>query len=102
MCLALRNTTRRGRSGVPVIRLRSDRWRFLRVSSLLFLAIVLSVRLSAAASATTGGSGLAGLLLDHFLGVLHALALVRLGGAQLADLGRGLAQHVPVGRGEDD
>src|SRR6476659_1320112 len=99
MCLALRKMARRGRSAVPSTRLRSELCRFLR-ASFLYLMLVSMIYLAAASA--TRRAGLADLALDVFLDVLDALALVRLGGAQLAHLGGRLAQQIAIGARERD
>src|SRR5215510_1434069 len=102
MWRALRNTASRGRSEVPSTRLRSERCRFFRPSflKLTSTSMFAFLYLAATAAATARGTGLADLLLDHFLDVLDALALVRLGGPQLADLGGRLTDEVAVGAGQ--
>src|SRR5262245_56715568 len=101
MWRALRNTANRGRSEVPSMRLRSERCRFFRPSFLKLTSTSMGGSFYlAAAAATARGTGLADLLLDHFLDVLHALALVRLGGAQLADLRGGLTDQIAIGAGQ--
>src|SRR6266540_3831423 len=54
------------------------------------------------AAAAAGGAGLADLALDELLDVLDALALVRLGAAQLTHHGRGLPEQIAVGARECD
>src|SRR5438270_13537071 len=79
-----RNTTRRGFCGVPLTLPRTRLWRRSRPS--------LTVKLGTLAH-----------LPAHVLAlVADALALVRLGRANLADLGRGLADHLLVGSLDDD
>src|ERR1022692_2247025 len=51
----------------------------------------------AALAAAAGRAGLADLALDDLFHVLDALALVRLGGAQLAGLGGGLPDQIAIG-----
>src|SRR5262245_61205824 len=90
MCLAERNTDRRGRSGVPFTFFRIDSLRRSRASSLDFAMMISLCR-----------AGLADLLLDHFLDVLDALPLVRLGGTDRANLGRGLAEELAIDSAQD-
>src|SRR6476646_5401530 len=76
MCDTLRKTRSRGRSGVPLIRLR---WRseiLLRRSFVVLIFMALLLR-----------SRLAGLLLQHFTRVADALLLVGVRLAELADVG---------------
>src|SRR5450432_64374 len=56
----------------------------------------------AALAAAAGRAGLADLALDDLFHVFDALALVGLGRAQLADLGRRLPDQVAIGAGEHD
>src|SRR6266513_393862 len=74
-----RKTTRRGRSAVPCSRPRTRRWRLRR------------------ASRTVGLGTLAHLPAHVLAFVADAFALVRLGRADLANLGRGLTDHLLVG-----
>src|SRR6516165_1541815 len=91
MCFALRNTLSRGRSAVPLIfrRIRS----FRRSRPTICIAM---------ASLSSGLRGLARLLADLLALVAHALAPVRLGRPEAADLGGGLAHHFLVGTGENE
>src|SRR5688572_20231947 len=86
MCLLERKTARRGRSAVPVTFLRTRRCRRARCSVLLN-AIVVPLALLA---------GLPGLAQHLLAGVPDALALVRLGLADLADVGGHLADELLV------
>src|SRR6185295_8872225 len=58
--------------------------------------------LASLSAATARGASLADLLLDHFFNVFDALALVRLGGAQLAHLRRRLADQIAVRAAQRD
>src|SRR5829696_6823474 len=90
MWRAERNTDRRGRSEVPRIFLRTRRCRRIRASRLLFDIASLARLLGLL-------RGLAGLALDVLVGVPNAFALVRLGRAALAHVGRHLADQLLVG-----
>src|SRR5690349_25129374 len=82
MWLRLRNTDRRGRSVVPANLTRTRRCRLARAflrSNVFNTGLLGSL------------AGLAGLAADALAAVHHALALVRLGRTQLAQLGRDLA-----------
>src|SRR4249919_3320230 len=92
MCLLDRNTARRGRSAVPMIFLRTRRWRRFRCSSLVS-GIAIGPRLL---------RRLAGLAHDALAGVTDALALVRLGLADLANVGRDLTDELLVVAAHDD
>src|SRR4051794_3360726 len=83
MCDTLRNTLSRGRSLVPEIRLRWRSWMRTRRSSLVLILMLL-------------GSGLSGLLLQHFTGVADALLLVGIRFAQPADVRGDLADQLAV------
>src|SRR6185436_1389318 len=93
MLFKLRNTARRGRSLVPVtfprirsrIRPRATTRSFARSMILPLLAC-----------------SLAGLATNHFVAVLDALALVGIGLAETADLGRGLSDLLLVDAGDRD
>src|SRR6185436_7930259 len=93
MLCKLRNTARRGRSLVPVtfprirsrIRPRATTRSFARSMILPLLAC-----------------SLAGLATNHFVAVLDALALVGIGLAETADLGRGLSDLLLVDAGDGD
>src|SRR5258705_2709697 len=89
MCLLDRNTASRGRTAVPRTFLRTRRWRRTRCSRLVRLMSFLL-------------GGLAGLALHALAGVADALALVGLGLAQLADVGRDLADELLVEAAHDD
>src|SRR6266540_5372049 len=93
MWRAERNTDRRGRSGVPLIFLRTRRWRRIRASRLLFVIVSCLLVLL---------GGLAGLALHVLVDVPDALALVRLGWAALAEIGRHLADELLVGAPHHD
>src|SRR4051812_31573009 len=84
-----RNTVSRGRSVLPFTRLRIDAFRLSLFSTLVFISF-LSAR-----------ARLADLALDDLFQVLHALALVRLGRAEAAHLGRGLPQELAVEAAQD-
>src|SRR6476661_4426997 len=90
MCFDERVTTRRGRSAVPDTFLRPRTCRRRRdltrpaVCLLFFSEIAMSL------------TSLSDLAADVLARVAHALALVRLGLAQLADLGGGLADELLV------
>src|SRR4249920_183872 len=85
MCLFDRNTARRGRAAVPRTSLRTRRCRRFRLSVSCFT--VISSRLLC---------GLPGLAQHALAGVADALALVRLGLADLADVGGHLADELLV------
>src|SRR6476660_230376 len=85
MCRLDRKTARRGRAVVPVTRLRTRRWRLTRASAL-----------PTAMGALLLLPGLAGLAQDALAGVADTLALVGLGLADLADVGRHLADQLLV------
>src|SRR5262249_54473217 len=95
MCLFDRNTDRRGRAAVPRTFLRTRWWRRLRAST---LCSVIS-RTSSVSTARVPSSlrRLAGLAEDALGGVADALALVGLGLADLADVGRDLPHELLVG-----
>src|SRR6476469_8913862 len=94
MCLFERNTDRRGRAAVPRTFLRTRKWRRLRASTLWS---VISVYLwISTARVPASLRRLAGLAEDALVGVADALALVRLGLADLADVGRHLAHELLV------
>src|SRR6266550_1601385 len=86
-----RNTARRGRSVVPLTRLRTRRWRLTRASAVRTAIVPLLLL-----------PGLAGLAQDALAGVADALALVGLGLADLADVGRHLADELLVGPPDGD
>src|SRR5688572_20995453 len=93
MCLAERKTDSRGRSGVPAIFFRMLNLRRLRAATFTLLifftaGIVLTFLLR--------GPGLADLAPDDLFHVLHALALVGLGGTERPDLGRRLTDQLLV------
>ena len=77
----LRNTASRGRSALPAKRLRCRRCTRTRRSFLVLISCTLS-------RCPLLRAGLAGLLLQHFAGVAHALLLVRVGLAQRTHVGR--------------
>src|SRR3954466_3093680 len=85
MCLLERKTARRGRCASPRTFLRTRRCRRVLATGLVWL-IVRSSSLR----------GLAGLAQDALVGIPDALALVRLGLADLADVGRDLADQLLV------
>src|SRR6266508_4018724 len=89
MCRLERKTARRGRSAVPRTFLRTRRWRRPRASRLVIVML---------------GSfrALPRLAADVLVDVADALALVRLGLADLADVGRHLADELLVGAPDDD
>src|SRR6476660_9500314 len=95
MCLFDRNTDRRGRSAVPRTFLRTRKWRRLRASTLCSV-IVWTSRVLASLRR------LAGLAQHALVGVADALALVRLGLADLADVGCHLTDELLVDAGHDD
>src|SRR5688572_21724995 len=121
MCDTLRNTRSRGRSGVPLIRLRwRSEIRFWRSFVVfIFIKSVSSCQLPVASclrclsgnwSLVTGyfscdwllRSSLSGLLLEHFTRVADALLLVGVGLAHRADVGGHLADQLPVDAGHRD
>src|SRR5262249_23695387 len=83
MCRWLRNTVSRPHSSVPWIFLRTRSWRRFRPAS--------RVSLIAFAPCGSLACGLAGLLAHRLALVANPLALVRLGRAEAADVGRHLA-----------
>src|SRR5713226_322317 len=106
MCRLDRNTARRGRPVVPLTRLRTRRWRLTRASAVLTV-----IGRSASFSGGPRGAAppeclllpcLAGLAQDALAGVADALALVGLGLADLADVGRHLADQLLVGPPDGD
>src|ERR1022692_2840327 len=86
MCLRLRNTANRGRSAVPVIRLRSRSCRATRRSFLLLTDISQNPLFLRCGAFTR-------LQLDRFALVSDALTLVWLWLADLANVGRDLADE---------
>src|SRR4051794_18467409 len=106
MCLSLRKTLRRGRSGSPKMFLRVRNWRRSRRCALsLFLSAIIQnprpfgppLTKCSSLRSTRASERLAGLDLDDFAVVADALALVRLGLAHLADLGGEFADRLLVG-----
>src|SRR6478672_9032140 len=91
MCLLDRNTASRGRSAVPRTFLRTRRCRRTRCSDLVRLMNGFLLL-----------GGLAGLALHALAGVADALALVRLGLAELANVGGDLADELLVEAAHDD
>src|SRR5919198_4214210 len=89
MCTRLRNTARRGRSGVPSTRRRIRKCRRWRASRGVKRAMALLASLALA-------GGLAGLAADALAEVADALALVRLGRPQAAYVGRELPDRLLV------
>src|SRR4029453_12000667 len=97
MCLLDRNPGRGGRAAVPRTFLRTRKWRRLRASTLWS---VISLYLWVSTSRVLAFPSLrrlAGLAQDALVGVADALALVGLGLADLADVGRHLADELLVG-----
>src|ERR1700722_11705354 len=92
MCFALRKTLRRGLSDVPLI--------FWRMRS--FLRSRPTIRIAMASLPSAGLGGLARLLADLLALIAHALAPVRLGGPEGADLRRRLPHRLLVRTGQDD
>src|SRR6188768_2552556 len=92
MWLFERNTARRGRSAVPRTFLRTRRCRRCRGSSEGFFFELIRTSLAR----------LSGLALDVLAGVPDALALVRLGLADLANVGGHLADLLLVDAPHDD
>src|SRR5512143_2833482 len=106
MCLALRNTVRRGRSAVPFtfLRMRSLR----RSLPTIFMAMVASSLSREAAPRAAryelllaALARLARLLADALAAVADALAAVRLRRAEAADLRGGLPDQLLVGAVQD-
>src|SRR5437762_1670291 len=103
MCLLLRKTLSRGRSGEPKSPLRTPYWRRnKRLAFSLFLSVIFHrphaiIRASLALLGACAGERLARLDLDYFAFITDALALVGLGLAHLADLGGELAHRLLVG-----
>src|SRR5262245_30136298 len=95
MCLFDRNTERRGRAAVPRTFLRTRWWRRLRAST---LCSVISLPLaSRPLECLASLRRLAGLAQDALVGVADPLALVGLGLADLANVGRDLTHQLLVG-----
>src|SRR5262245_6774330 len=94
MCLFDRNTDRRGRSAVPRTFLRTRKWRRLRASTLW--SVISFYLWVSTARVLLSLRRLAGLAEDALVGVADALALVGLGLADLADVGRHLAHELLV------
>ena len=93
---AERNTDRRGRSAVPLTRLR------MRDLALDALAGLLAAESSTCPAMThLRRAGLAGLAHDRLFDVLDALALVRLGRTEAADLRRRVAERLAVDARQD-
>src|SRR5262245_24159614 len=90
MCRFDRNTARRGRAAVPRTFFRTRRCRRTRCSGFVSAMERSLLR------------RLAGLAADVLIGVPDALALVRLGLANLADVGRDLADQLLVEAAHDD
>src|SRR4051794_1232854 len=90
MCLVDRVTTRRGRSAVPAIFLRPRTWRCRRafVRGAVCLCLDREIPMSL--------TSLSDLAADVFAGVAHALALVGLGLAELADVRGDLTDQLLV------
>src|SRR5580700_10852447 len=99
MCLSLRNTLSRGRSGVPTTLARTDHFlRCNRTCLSLFLSAI-NPTLSHANLFRCRASArkrLARLDLHHFTVIPDALALIRLGLAHLADVARKLTNQLLV------
>src|SRR6185436_4450750 len=93
MCDTLRNTVRRGLSAVPAMRFRMRNLMRSRRSS--FVLILISA-IRNPGSEIPLGSGLSGLLLQHFTRVANALLLIRVGLAQAAEVGGDLADQLPI------
>src|SRR5581483_6509871 len=91
MCLTLRNTASRGRSGLPATLRRIRLCTRLRMMAFDSWAMLLSSR----------GSGFAGLLAQSFVRVTDSLVLVRIRGAQRAHVGRHLAQQLAIAAREN-
>src|SRR5678816_2804227 len=96
MWLRLRNTARRGRASVPAMLRRIRIWRLCRAAPRLATCVMVFVPRSVGLLLAADLAGLAGLATDVLAGVAHALALVRLGLAGRADLGRDLADELLV------
>src|SRR5262245_5262332 len=94
MCRWLRNTVSRPHSVVPWIFLRTRSWRRLRPASRVSLIAFAPCRLLAC--------GLAGLLAHGLAVIANALALVRLRRAEIADVGRDLADSLFADAAHDD
>src|SRR5882724_2979124 len=99
MCVTLRNTLSRGRTGVPAIRLRWRSWMRTRRSFFVFIFIP---KPSALSPYLRLRPRLAGLLLQHFAGVAHALLLVRIGLAEAADVRGDLTDQLAIHAGDGD
>src|SRR5579872_4364390 len=80
MCLSLRNTLRRGRSGLPKTLLRTDHFRrWSRTCLSLFLSAICDPLLDGPLlGRASAGECLARLDLHYFALIPHALALIRL------------------------
>src|SRR5229473_5111288 len=91
MCSTLRNTLRRGRSVVPMMRLRCRSWIRRRRSSLvLIFMFVASIGLLSL------GTRLPGLLLQHLAGVADAFLLVGIRLAQAPDVRGDLPDQLAI------
>src|SRR5512133_1960103 len=101
MCEFVRVTRRRGRSAVPLTLPRTRRWRLARAAAFAFDVSMLRPapsfsRPRRAARSLSLLGGLTDLAADMLARVADALALVGLRRADLADLGRHLADALLV------
>src|SRR5262245_48271801 len=95
MCATLRKTRSRGRSGVPAMRLRCRRAIRSRRSFFVFIFMAFRFQLPAS-SFQLFRSRLARLLLQDLSRVADALLLVRVRLSERADIGRHLADELPI------
>src|SRR5690606_41819279 len=98
MCLRLRYTDSRGRSGVPLIFLRNRRWRRLRPSARVSFAISLYLQRHPSPTSVGHFAGLAGLTTHALALVTDALAQIRLRRPDAADLGGERSEERRVGK----
>src|SRR5579885_2800969 len=109
MCLPLRKTFRRRRSGVPLTTARMRRLRFRRMARALCGLIICLLKDLGRSHPAYGAvparrllllaadlTGLTGLAADHFVAITDALTLIGLGRAQPSYLGGGLADDLLV------
>src|SRR5829696_2277721 len=102
VCRLDRNTARRGRVSEPRTFLRTRRCRRSRASCFCLALYVMFAVPASRPRRPCSLAGLAGLAHDALAGVADALALVGLGLADLADVGRHLAHRLLVDPGDDD
>src|SRR5713101_5413028 len=98
MCSTLRNTLKRGRSVVPMMRLRCRSWIRRRRSSLvlIFMFVSLATRDKSHLGLLRLGTCLPGLFLQHLAGVADAFLLVGIGLAQAPDVRGDLSAQLAI------